>query len=166
MPHEDDTTSVPSFTLRTPGEILARLKDQEDIFGFRCEVLVTSLPFEEAREFLKEDTTAENWDTELTRDAVLKEMLEYLDFAWDKALSHRGLSAGRSIQKLTEWLWILGDEEAVSFVSDDTNYLNYGAPALLYISNRYGVACPGTSAAVNMAAGLPCEPGCEMGCCE
>lgn len=155
--------SVPVFVLKDDEEILGRIKSIEpsDMFGFRREALVLALSFDAAREFLKDGASREGWGADATRDKILALMIDYLSFAWGKALDHRGLSALRSIQKIGEWLWILGDQEAHEYVTDEMNYQNYGAPALGYVSNRYSAPIPGCDEARNMATGGPCEFGCD-----
>lgn len=154
-------------TLRTDEEIIARLKDERrlDPFGFGVSDLVPLLPFEKARPWLKEGVTADEWRVDARdRYSVIERMRDYMPFAWDKALDHRGLSASRSITHFKEWLWLLGDDETLAFAEDDSNYANYGAPILKRVCERYGFPIPDDGAAAMMANGKPCEPGCDQGC--
>lgn len=147
--------------MKTQDEILTRVNASTSLFGFDKEVLVPFLDFEHAKSFLKPEVTKEGWQpSPLTEEVVKKELADYLQFAWDKALNHRGLSAGRSIEKLTEWLWLLDDEELVT----QHQYKNYGVPILLAISKKYELPYPTTTDAMNMAEGKPCRENCEEGC--
>src|SRR5688572_20455747 len=118
--------------MRTQEEILARLQAiaSEDFLGFASSVLLAALAFEHVGPFVKEGTTAEQWGVPYADDAAIsQEAREYLAFAWGKAEDHRGLSAERSVIKLTEYLWLLGKEEALKQM-DEAEYAQYGAPIL------------------------------------
>lgn len=91
-------------------------------------------------------------------------MVWYLSFAWDKALDHRGISANRSILHIKNWLWLIGDEEALRFAESRGNYAQYGAPILKYVGNKYGAKMPDDERAERMARGEFCELGCDNGC--
>lgn len=149
--------------MRTEHEIVERCRElgrtNEDFFGFQRSDLLPFVSFEAAREFLNDSATAENWEHKpLSDDAVRAEMLDYVDFAWGKALDHRGLSAERSIEHYKAWIWLLGDE------FPEAGYKNYGAPTLLAICKKYELPMMFDSRVERMADGLPCRPGCSEGC--
>lgn len=64
-------------------------------------------------------------------------ILEYLDFAYEKAEGKRGLSAERSMLHFKTWIW-LDDEkfynEIIGMIED---YTDYGIPTLNRISEHY-----------------------------
>lgn len=127
---------------RTAEEVLAYVgEDGEPSFlGFDREALLEFLSFDEARPWLKPDATDENWPEPKarTRENALEAAREYMArIALDKAVSHRGLSAGRSIEKLRAWCWLAGDDEAVRLL-DETPYENYGAPKLMALCQHFG----------------------------
>ncbi len=129
--------------MKTPAEIVVELKriangEVSDFFGSRAGDLVEHLEFEQAREFLKPEGTAEEWKAKpLTREGVEAEMREYLSFAWDKANNCRGLSASRSMDHFSTWLWMIGDPELTSGF-DAIEYEHYGKEKLIYISEKVG----------------------------
>lgn len=129
----------------------ARLKD--DFFGYGYEVLGQYLP-----ETFEDPETAAS----LTEESVLAEAKEYLDFAFEKASGHRGLSASRSVIKLREWMWILGYDDVVEFADDPKNYPYYGVPILKRVAQTLGVEIPEEIA--RWEDGSPCSPHCDMGC--
>lgn len=93
---------------------------------------------------------------------------DYLPFAVDKALGHRGLSAGRSVEKMSEWLWVLGDEELLSRFSQ-ADYPQYGVPQLEVVRQRYPQAVQDLSGQElamwkRMVQGAPCVDNCTEGC--
>lgn len=156
--------------MRTEAEVLAKIVqvgEEGDMLGFSRGALLPFLSFEAAKPFLIPDATAEQWNPlPLTSDGVVGQMREYMDFAWEKALGHRGLSASRSVAKMREWLWLLGDDEGVAFADGDGNYQNYGVPVLAYICEKYDLPMPTESAESikRMRAGESCVPGCMDGC--
>jgi hypothetical protein len=155
--------------MRSTADIVAYI-DKEDLnggpFAFHREVLVPYLPFEDAARFLKPDTKKEDWvwvlPTEQERIGR-QEMAEYMHFAWEKVRDHRGLSAGRNIEKMRAWDWLLS-EEGNELNFDALPYAQYGAPVLAAICTKYNLQIPLGEGFQNMIAGRPCEPGCDQGC--
>lgn len=99
------------------------------------------LPFEHAKQFLKKDVTEDQWLENyipLTKEAVINEMKEYMDHAWDKANNERGISSQRSMAHYDNWLWLIDDHETLLFLRDDSNYEMYGKPILRKICEVYG----------------------------
>ncbi len=138
----------------------------QGMFGFELEVVVPYLPFAHATEFLKPGTKEEDWNPQpLDEAAVILEMREYMaNFGWPKAIDHRGLSAGRTIEKMGAWLWLLDKDELAAFAGDDKNYPMYGAPILFKICADMDFPIPDDEVARNMSLGLPCgDPDCA-GC--
>lgn len=136
--------------MRTNDEIVERiqqLKDSgQDFFGFQSADLIGFLPFELAKAYLREESIAEYENGKLVweqqpndRDGILKIIHGYMEFAWDKANNCRGLSASRSIEHMTAWTWMLGEEEQelYEFVSDNDNYYHYGKPILEKICQHF-----------------------------
>ena len=105
--------------MRTDAEIVERVREVEkhDWLGTERSDLVAVLPFEQAREFLKDSIEESGWK-QLARDegAVKDRMHDYMPFAWKKANGRRGISAGRSLDHMSAWLWLLGREAAAEQV--------------------------------------------------
>lgn len=122
--------------MRTQQEILSRMKEVEkdDFFGYQRSDLLSYLDFENAKPFLKDEVTAEQWQKESRSPKEV--MIDYLSFAWEKANDKRGLSASRSMDHYTSWLWLDGDEELHKTLS---NYEYYGKPQLIEICKYLGV---------------------------
>ena len=124
------------MTIRTDEEILARVEEvkDRDWMGFERNDLIIYLPFDKARPFLVEGTTEDEWETlDRSRESVLKTMLDYMPFAWDKANNKRGFSAGRSMSHYAAWTWMAGDD-----FGNLTDYECYGKDHLRKICNHYG----------------------------
>ena len=157
--------------MRTTTEIAAEVEraNKADAFGFYTSTLLGYLPFKDAKPFLKEGATAEEWSIKpATPVNVKKDMGSYIDFAVGKVLGHRGISASRSIAHYQAWLWLLDDEEGQGWCEDDGMYQNYGAPVLKAIAEKYGFKMDLTLGEgemfERMAKGKPCVVGCGEGC--
>ena len=124
--------------MRTDDEILARAKAiaARDWMGTQRVDLIHRLPLEKARPLLKDDADVGEW-TVLPRDetSVKYEMHGYMSFAWEKANHRRGISASRSLEHMSAWLWLLGHDEAAEVVLD---YDHYGKPWLRAICEAFG----------------------------
>jgi len=164
--------------MRSAEEIATEIERQKpgDVFGFRTSTLLQYLPFDLAKPFLKEGVTPKEWaglPQPVSPERVLTDWAKYVGFAWMKTLDHRGISAGRSIDHMWSWAWILNDAEVCAWCDDQGMYANYGAPILAAICKKYGwpwthegrPLTPGeTEMAERMAQGLPCQPDCQDGC--
>jgi len=146
--------------IRTIEEVRERYKAKlvsQALLDFSTEVLGVFLP-----EGWKEGHEGNVKDFPLTEEFVKTEAIKYLDFAFGKAIDHRGISAGRSVQKMREYAWLLGYDDVVKFAEDDTNYQNYGVPILKKMAEVFGVPLP--AEIQQWPDGEPCHPGCESGC--
>lgn len=153
--------------MRTQDEIAAKVRESRNqVLDFAGDALLAYLDFEHAREFLKPETTPEKWaeiHVPLDADKVIAEMREYMSFAWEKVEDHRGLSAGRSVDKMTAWAWLLGDGGAYEAI-EAAEYTNYGAPKLAAICRVLGFPIPDDAGVQRMIAGERCGSGDECGC--
>jgi len=155
--------------VRSQQEILERVRALnfgppiEDFLGFRREVLMGSLDYDHVKAWLKDGVTAEAWQPLTTDTEVLAAAALYLVFAWEKATGHRGISANRSVDKLTEFAWLLGRDDLVEQM-DAAPYPQYGVPKLVVFATGLGLTWPPGEDLTRMARGLPCRPGCDEGC--
>lgn len=72
-----------------------------------------------------------------TRENILIELKEDLEFAFEKALDRRSISAGLMYEVIKMWNWIL--EEGLE---DFDDYLYYGLPLLKATAIKYGFDNP------------------------
>lgn len=162
----------PGEPARTQDEILARLRgfvsSHDDYFGFRSEVLLDALDYEHAQPYLKKGVTSEQWDEVRTRD-VEAAARRYLSFAIGKIVDHRALSAVRSVEKLSEFAWLMGRDDVVAAMNK-AEYAQYGAPQVRAFAETLGWPWPGDVSSADaallerMSRGEPCVPDCEFGC--
>lgn len=155
-----------TFTPRSQDEIATRVRDADDFLGFDAEALIGYLDFDHAKPFLKDGVTAGEWETLPNDEAAIRaEAIDYLSFAWGKAQDHRGISAGRSVTKLTEWMWLLGYDDLVDRIEFGAiGYAQYGAPVLAAVSEALGQPVPDDAETQRMVKGLPCRRDCMDGC--
>src|SRR3972149_4515298 len=153
--------------MRTEQDVVKRVKNSNDIFGFDKDILLPFLSFDLAKEFLKEEATEEEWvkvQSASSEEAVLNDVKKYMEFAWEKVSGHRGISADRSVTKMKTWMWLLGNDELECFADVEINYRYYGAPILAKICKHYGWSIPTDGLTENMIKGKPCCFDCERGC--
>lgn len=153
--------------MKSQEELVAKIKAESGMFSFIPGVLIEYLDFDNAMQFLDDEWKGKREEWEMKpqdREAIIQDMREYMDFAWGKCINHRGISAGRSVDKMKAWLWLLGDVDAYNFANDDSNYPNYGAPILMHISEKYGFPIPDDEDARLMARGERCTADYDCGC--
>lgn len=151
---------------RSQDEILARFRSvtDDDAWGFRREVItdaMTLATLQAAFPAHDPEKIAAAWEpTDVEDHARI-----YLDFAIEKILDHRSLSADRSVLKLREYAWVLGRDDVVDAM-DAAPYPQYGAPKVKAFADGMGWPWPDDSVELKrVAAGQLCDPaGCEMGC--
>lgn len=141
--------------LKNPDLIEARIdryaNQGDDPFGFAREVLLDGLEWGEVR-------------------PVHEQARGYYQFALGKAQDHRGLSAGRSVVKLAEFAWLLGQDELsaqMRTMADSEKFAPYGAPILKHFAEGMRLVYPddGNNYLLwRMGNGWPCRPDCDMGC--
>ncbi len=155
------------MTTRTQDEILARFHAADDFFGFAIEVLSESMTADTIRQINSDAELPGDW-TPQTIEQVEASAREYLTFAVDKALSHRGISAERSVIKLREFAWLLGRDDVVTAM-DEAEYPQYGMPKVKAFALGLGWVFGPTDvdeleALDRMSSGDECRPGCDEGC--
>lgn len=149
--------------MRSTEEILARIAEHrasDRIFDFRAETLAEALPSSALDTAGFCTTTPEEWDEARldTDDKIRVAAIEYLTFAFDKAKDHRGLSANRSVDRMGEYLWLLGLDTTKFHAAD---YAQYGVPKLAAAAEALGVTFPDDPQLKNMAEGRQCLHGTD-----
>jgi hypothetical protein len=69
---------------------------------------------------------------EYTIDNVMEYVKRDLDFAFEKAINHRGISSSLMFDVMKMWMWILEDE-----LADTAGYGNYGIFFYSKIAKKY-----------------------------
>ncbi len=140
-----------NFKLKPQEEIASRFNDavaNPQFMDFRTEVLLDYLSLANAKPHLKDEyvteieSGAKEWKQIVSIEEAAQDFLDYMNFAWGKAEDQRGLSASRSIQKLSVWLWLVSREDLCSVIENDDLYNPYGSPALIEVCNMLGIEVP------------------------
>lgn len=135
---------------RSEADIMAKLQEpQYDCMGFRREVLLTCVSWDLKKSQYRQDYVDKVEKGEEKAPAtitdvreVVQDMLDYLVFGWMKALDQRGISASRTVEKISAWCWLLGREDLAELVDRDDLYNPYGMPALIEVSKALGIEVP------------------------
>lgn len=134
--------------MRTPEELGARYKEidaENRIFPFESLTIAEYMTAEQLTPYLKRDADPNAFDgwrpKPLTAEGVLKEMGEYMPFAWEKAAGERGISALRSVAKYRAWLWLLGRDDLLEEM-DKREYNDYGKAILRWLCGVFAIPRP------------------------
>lgn len=87
---------------------------------------------------LKEDITEEEYNKSVkpfTRENVLAQLQEDVEFGFEKALNKRGISSSFMFECVRFWNWVL--EEGLEDWDED-NYAMYGLPLFKATAVKYG----------------------------
>lgn len=146
----DEFIEVNKLTLnRSIDELKERwIHVRQNILPFGAEVIADFMPFDLVKgdfkeEYVKRIEAGEaKYEVKTDLKEVVNDFLTYMKFAWGKAEDERGISASRSIQKLGEWLWVLGRDDLYGLINRDDLYNPYGAPALLAVCDQLQIEAP------------------------
>lgn len=120
-------------------------RKNDDMFGFEMEILFDYMTSDDLTPYIEADRFDE-FSKQHTQKADIMEcaqdFLDYMVFAWMKACDERGISASRSVSKLGAYLFILGRSDLATLIHDDELYNPYGAPALIAVCEKLGIAVP------------------------
>lgn len=157
--------------MRTSQEILNRINGlDDDWLGFALEVLCSVLPWDVLEPLLKPNhgIVEADWKP-FGEDQLPTVAREYLTFAIGKILDHRGISASRSVSKLTEYAWLMGRDDVVTAMGD-ADYAQYGAPQVQAFAVGMGwpfldgLSRYDAEVLERMARGERCSDDCAEGC--
>lgn len=123
---------------------IAKLYKSQTLDGRDLSRLSMFVPYERAEEFGFDTSkiTKEEWDKDLvpfTRENVLKQLKEDVEFGFIKALGQRGISASLMFGVVKMWNWIL--EEGLEDWPA-SNYAQYGLPLFKATAVKYGFENP------------------------
>jgi hypothetical protein len=126
-------------------EVFDKIQKDGSFGGFWTDVLIDYIDFETAKSILSDDylkkieSGEEKYEYITDIKEAVQDFLDYMVFAWGKALDERGLSASRSIVKLSAFMWLLGRDDIVKILNDNDLYNPYGAPALIKACETLGI---------------------------
>jgi hypothetical protein len=150
--------------MRAPEEIVCYYQElREASLNIQAEFLLMHLSSEQARSLLGAEQNTNRRTLSCDRDSLIEEMRHAMKVAWKK-VSHHGRSVGQHYQRMRARLWLLEDDELLSYVEERGQYRQHGAPVFKRICEQYGFPIPEGEDIERMAQGLPCHPRCEDGC--
>lgn len=109
----------------------------DDRFGIRFIDFLTceqakQIGFEIKKEYIEEhDTNVKEW----TKENILNQLKEDVEFGWEKACNERGISSSLMFEVVRTWNRIL--EEGLEDW-DENNYGPYGKPLFIATAEKYG----------------------------
>lgn len=117
-------------------EAIDILKNSKCFFGFDREVAIEFISTRNNESHfhpdyikdIKKGMIIHNYITD--PNEATQDFLDYMVFAWKKAMDERGISASRSIYKLSAWMRILNRTDISNILIDENLYNPYGRPAL------------------------------------
>jgi hypothetical protein len=86
---------------------------------------------------LKPEFVGKHEHKPMTRESVLEQLREDVDFGFNKALDNRGISSSLMADVVKMWNWILEDG-----LEDFEEYENYGLPIFKATAVKYGFPNP------------------------
>lgn len=146
-----------------------------DAWGIFGTEFLIRVPLAKAERFMSKDHgwTPETWEAAMHKkdhESVVAEIEDFFQFAWEKAITHRGLSSSKSIHYFLSWAWLLNDMELFAYLMAPQNYANYGCPMLLAVAQKYELMefLPDNKydreVFMRMAKGQVCSDICPGGC--
>lgn len=139
------------LSLKSQEEIVAKIEEitaDPQMFDFRTDIFISCLSYDNAKKYLipefieKYEKGEEKWIFPSPLIKVAQDFVDYMAFAWGKAENQRSLSASRSINKLSAWLWVLDRSDLETLIDNDELYNPYGAPALIAVCEKLGIEVP------------------------
>lgn len=108
----------------------------DDRFGRRLCAFLTVDQMEMIGWCLKnEELRAEHQVKEFTKENVIAQLKSDVEFGWEKACNHRGISAELMFNVVLAWCRILEDGLETW---DEENYAPYGTPLFKAVAEKYG----------------------------
>jgi hypothetical protein len=88
---------------------------------------------------MKDEFVGQHKTKEWTRENILEQLKEDVDFGFEKALNQRGISSSAMFECVRLWNWVL--EEGLEDFGEE-NYAMYGLPLFKATALKYGFDNP------------------------
>lgn len=127
--------------------------------------LAQFIPENELADFgltLKDEFVGKHKHIPMTRENILKQLKDDVEFGFEKALNKRGISSSLMFEVVHMWNWIL--EEGLEDHDEDYAYAQYGLPLFKETALKYGFDNPIGDDAGNerkYSSGSCGDPDCE-----
>lgn len=74
-----------------------------------------------------------------TKKGIVKEMLDYMPFAWEQANNEDKLACARSLYNFEAWLWLLGNDwDEFNYLDKDSGETYYFEELTMFDDTFYG----------------------------
>ena len=108
----------------------------EDRFGKRlCDFLTVEQAAQIGWKYKDDETAAKHQAKPFTKENVLEQLKHDVEFGWEKACNHRGISSELMFYVVLAWCRVL--EDGLENWSED-NYCPYGTPLFKAVAEKYG----------------------------
>lgn len=126
--------------MKTIEEILKNYKEEwatflDDRFGARLCQFLTEEQMESIGFSMKEEYKGQHVVKEWTRENILEQLKDDVEFGFEKALNRRGISSGLMFDVVRKWNKVL--EEGLEDWDED-HYAMYGLPLFKATAVKYG----------------------------
>lgn len=88
----------------------------------------------ELRDYVDPETVK---PSEWTRENILEQLKNDVEFGFEKALNQRGISASLMHSVVLQWMWVLEDD-----LANHQEYAQYGLPLFKAVAVKYGFTNP------------------------
>jgi hypothetical protein len=123
-------------------EQIKTLYKSQTLDGRDLNRLLQFIPEDQLHEFgikLKDEYVGTHSNIEFSKENILKQLKEDVEFGFEKALNQRGISSSLMFAVVEMWNWIL-EEGLEDF--DGENYAYYGLPLFKATAVKYGFNNP------------------------
>lgn len=126
--------------MKTIEEILSNYEEEwatfiDDRFGARLCQFLTEEQMESIGFSMKEECKGQHVTKEWTRENILEQLKDDVEFGFEKALDQRGISSGLMFDVVLKWNKVL--EEGLENWDED-HYAMYGLPLFKATAVKYG----------------------------
>ncbi len=134
------------LSLVTGEQAYLLLNSDKDMFGMKAELYLRYIPLDLAKpildkDYLKEiEEGKEVYNTITSVEETAQDFLDYMVFAWGKAVNQRGSSAARSLWKLSAWLRVMSRPDLADLLNDPIS--PYGLSELITLCDVMDIPVP------------------------
>ena len=112
-----------------------------DLFHVWATELMLRLPLQKAIPFMSVNHgwTEETWSKvqrKGDKESIVNEMEDFIQDAIERVLSHKK-TAVVSLDYYRVWAWLMKDLDLFTYLIDDRNFPNFGAPMLMAVIDKY-----------------------------
>lgn len=128
---------------RTYKEIVVKGRELlvEFIGSFTIDDLVGYLPYKYAKEFIKKETTSDEWEMykrEYKIKNVIQDMADYMKIAWETVVEGNASPVATMMEHYQNWFWLIGDD-VMTAMCKEYDFNSCGRSTLIKICKFLGI---------------------------